>query len=599
MRKDQKAAMQFIWNMVTGNKEAMLKSEFVPQKAACRAASAESAAIEATSVEAENRMNRATPESQGVSSEKIRILLQRFDHSSEVKMHHFMMVKGGTVISECHFAPYRKGIWHVTYSMCKSITAMAVGILIEEGKLNLEDSISGLLEEYETLLGTIRHKDLKLKHLLTMTSGVAFNEAGIVSEEDWVKEYMNASVVGQPGEKFAYNSMNSYILSAIVTKITGETLSEYLRPRLWEPLGIRNVWWETSRKGITKGGWGLYLCAEDMAKLGQLYLQKGKWNGIQLIPEWWVEESAAKHVPVPSEDGAAGYGYHIWQGSYPGSYLFNGMFGQNVIVYPDKELVIVTNAGNSELFQDSSMIKMINQFVSDGIEPECEGENETEYQKLRWTEERLQRGSLSLPVIVNGGWKKRGRTRSYRMAEQDIYQFFRARKYKMAENNVSILPMSLQAFHNNYAEGIKRMELQVKHRKLYLTVEEGADRNEVRIGLNGAEQSELTVHQENYLISASGEVRRDEDDILVLKVCITFLEEAVERSLKLFFQDEAIKVCWDESPGKSMVMEGVKNILLDSKKKILPFNIEDYSLEVFDLAADKILRPVIEGKLEQ
>ena len=158
-----------------------------------------------------------------------------------------------------------------------------------------------------------------------MTSGITFNESGIVSGNDWLTSYMNSSITVNPGENFLYNSLNTYVLSAIITERTGQTLTEYLEPRLFAPLGITRYFWETCPKGITKGGWGLFLCAEAMAKLGQLYLQKGKWNGQQIIPEFWVEVSTAKHKE--SIEGTYGYGYQIWMEARPGSFEFNGMLG--------------------------------------------------------------------------------------------------------------------------------------------------------------------------------------------------------------------------------------------------------------------------------
>ena len=156
---------------------------------------------------------------------------------------------------------------------------MAVGLLIEEGKLRLDENIYDIFPDKVNSLLKIFRPVITVENLLTMSSGITFNESGIVSGNDWVASYLNSTVNGTTGQIFQYNSMNTYMLSAIVTKRTGETLTEYLKPRLFQPLGITKYFWETCPAGITKGGWGLFLCAEDMAKLGQLYLQKGKWRG--------------------------------------------------------------------------------------------------------------------------------------------------------------------------------------------------------------------------------------------------------------------------------------------------------------------------------
>lgn len=160
---------------------------------------------------------------------------------------------------------------------------------VSEGKLSLDTKIVDVFRKNVSLFGFIRQKDLTVRHLLTMTSGVSFNETGAISGNDWVKGYLEAFCHHEPGTYFEYNSMNTYMLSAIITEITGETMLDYLKPRLFAPLGITWVFWETCPKGKNKGGWGLFLCVEDMAKLGQLYLDGGKWKGQQVIPEDWYE----------------------------------------------------------------------------------------------------------------------------------------------------------------------------------------------------------------------------------------------------------------------------------------------------------------------
>ena len=181
-----------------------------------------------------------------------------------------------------------------------------------------------------------------------MASGVSFNETGAVAGSDWVKGFLEAGIHDSPGTKFEYNSMNSYMLSAVVTEITGETMMDYLRPRLWEPLGITKVFWETCPKGITKGGWGLFLTPEDAAKLGWLYRCKGVWNGQQIIAQEWIEESVKKQIDTDEDGSSCGYGYQIWPKKREGSFNFNGMLGQNVLVYPDLDLVKIGRASCRE-----------------------------------------------------------------------------------------------------------------------------------------------------------------------------------------------------------------------------------------------------------
>ena len=243
---------------------------------------------------------------------------------------------------------------------------MAIGLLVEEGKLSLDENIYDIFQKKLNTFNKIFRPKVTVENLLTMTSGVTFNESGIVSGNDWLTSYLNSSITGTPGKNFQYNSLNTYILSAIVTERTGQSLTEYLEPRLFVPLGITRYFWETCPKGITKGGWGLFLCTEDMAKLGQLYLQKGKWNGQQIIRNSGLKSpppSIRKALKVLSAM-ATSCGWKP-----PGSFEFNGMLGQNVIVYPDMNMVVVTNAGNNELFQNCVMLNIIRKHFPRNFHP--------------------------------------------------------------------------------------------------------------------------------------------------------------------------------------------------------------------------------------
>ena len=185
---------------------------------------------------------------------------------------------------------------------------------------------------------------------------------GVVSGNDWVDSFLNAPVKGTPGEAFEYNSMNTYLLSAIIQERTGMKMVDYLRPRLFEPLGIRKVFWESCPAGITKGGWGLFLCPEDAAKLGVMYVNGGKFEGKQIVPAEWVAASTSVHATPPEKMGKYGYGYQVWMEERPGSFAFNGMLGQNVLGYPDTGVVIVTNAGSNELFQTCEMLDIVRKY---------------------------------------------------------------------------------------------------------------------------------------------------------------------------------------------------------------------------------------------
>ena len=203
MAKEQLAVIEMITNMILGKTNGVSKVDFTPQKIPFP-----------ENLPYEQAFLRATPESQGVSSEKLIHLLSNLSTSPYTDMHHFLVLRHGNVICDCSFAPYRSGIWHISHSMCKSITSMAIGLLIDEGKLSLDENIYNIFPGKVNPLIKIFRPEITVRHLLTMTSGVTFNESGIVSGNDWLESYLNAPVTGKPGTEFQYNSLNTYVLSA-------------------------------------------------------------------------------------------------------------------------------------------------------------------------------------------------------------------------------------------------------------------------------------------------------------------------------------------------------------------------------------------------
>ena len=263
MAKEQIAVAELITNIILGKTEGASRVDFFPQKPKFP-----------FDKPYEQPFPRATPESQGISSDMLAGLLRDLDTSRYTDMHHFMVLRNGKVICEANFAPYRSRIWHVTHSMCKSITGMAIGLLVEEGKLSLDENIYDIFQKNLNTFNKIFRPKVTVENLLTMTSGVTFNESGIVSGNDWLTSYLNSSITGNPGKISYFNSLNTYVLSAIVWNAPASHLLNTWNRGFFAPLGITRYFWETCPKGIAKSGWGLFLCTEDMAKL-VTYLQKG------------------------------------------------------------------------------------------------------------------------------------------------------------------------------------------------------------------------------------------------------------------------------------------------------------------------------------
>jgi CubicO group peptidase (beta-lactamase class C family) len=299
---------------------------------------------------------RSTPEMLGIDSAEISAFLDAIAGSKH-EFHGLMIVRHGQVAAEGWWAPYRSDLKHTLYSMSKSFTSTAVGFAVAEGKLKTSDKVVSFFPT--DLPATISENlaQLTVKDLLTMSVGQE-TEPAIRTEDNWAKAFLATPIKYKPGTVFLYNSIATYMCSAIVQKVTGQKIIDYLKPRLFDPLGIEGADWEEDSQGINTGGWGLRVRTEDLAKFGQLYLQKGIWNGKQLIPKAWVEEATTFKIqqPAPAKptrpneqnDWLRGYCYQFWRCRY-NAYRGDGAYGQYTIVMPDQDAVIAIMSETSDM----------------------------------------------------------------------------------------------------------------------------------------------------------------------------------------------------------------------------------------------------------
>ena len=292
---------------------------------------------------------RSAPEAQGVSSKALGMFVGALD--SEIEgMHSIMVVRHGHVVAEGWWAPYSAEKNHVLYSLSKSFTSTAVGLAIAEGKLSIDHQVGGFFPDAMPTEPSNNLKSMRVRDLLTMATGHQDEPSAapdVVSPESFLAQ----EVTHLPGTYFKYNTAATFMQSAIVQKVTGQTVLDYLQPRLFEPLGIEKPVWDTNFQGISLGGYGLRVRTEDIAKFGQLYLQNGKWNGQQLIPAIWVEQATSKQVSNgsnPTSDWNQGYGFQFWQCRHD-AYRGDGAFGQYCIVMPKLDAVIAITSGVSSM----------------------------------------------------------------------------------------------------------------------------------------------------------------------------------------------------------------------------------------------------------
>lgn len=301
---------------------------------------------------------RSTPEAEGVASGAIQAFLDGLAAAKQ-EMHSVIIARHGRVIAEGWWAPYEAKLRHTMYSMSKSFTSTAVGFAVAEKKLTVEDRVVSFFPKDlpETVSDNLAA--LRIKDLLTMSVGSAREPThDMVKEQNWVRSFLGHSITHAPGSVFMYNSAATYMCSAIVNEVTGQTVLDYLTPRLFEPLGIEEPAWEACPRGINTGGWGLSVQTEGLAKFGQVLLQKGKWQEREIIPASWIEEATAFHIqqPAPAKparpketnDWRQGYGYQFWRCQH-GGFRGDGAFGQYTIVLPEQDAVIAMTGEASNM----------------------------------------------------------------------------------------------------------------------------------------------------------------------------------------------------------------------------------------------------------
>ncbi len=341
--------------------------------------------------QAADPLPRSTPEAEGISTKSVQDYVEALDKIDT--MHSFMIVRHGKVLAEGWWKPEAADKQHVLNSVSKSFNSTAVGMAVAEGKLSLDDKVLKFFPDDAPAEPSENLKAMTVRDLLTMSGGHDTEPKKGPDGAPTVKLFLNAPVEHKPGTHFLYNGMGSYTLSAIVTKVTGQTVEEYLQPRLFKPLGIENAKWPSSPEGFSLGAHGLYLCTEDIAKLGQLYLQKGKWNGKQLLTEAWVADATRKHVRNDEEphanigaDWHQGYGYQFWR-CQNNAFRGDGAGGQFVVVIPEKEVVIAMTAGSANMQSELDAIwqKLLPGFQDKALPADAEVE-----EKLKQTVAKLE-----------------------------------------------------------------------------------------------------------------------------------------------------------------------------------------------------------------
>jgi CubicO group peptidase (beta-lactamase class C family) len=337
---------------------------------------------------------RSTPEAQGIASSAVQSFVDAVEQRN-LGLHSLILVRNGHIVADGWWKPYASHLPHLMFSISKSFTSTAIGLAIAEGRLSLDDPVISFFPSYVTPKIRDNMGSLLVRHLLSMSTGHAEDTFGPMvqsADGDLVRTFLGLPITYPPGTHFLYNTGASYMLSAILQSLTGQTLVEYLNPRLFEPLGINKPVWESDKNGINLGGTGLSLRTMDLAKFGQLYLQRGLWNGQRVVPEAWIEEATREHISNgddPNNDWNQGYGFQFWRCRH-NIYRGDGAFGQFCIVMPEHNAVLAMTSGTYDM---QGILNAVWEHILPGIQAESLPENSPATQALK---ERLMH--LAMPL---------------------------------------------------------------------------------------------------------------------------------------------------------------------------------------------------------
>ncbi len=353
---------------------------------------------------ASKALPRATPESVGISSTDI---IRFIDEAkkAELGIHSLMVARRGSVVTEAWWPPYQPNDIHLLYSLSKSFMSSAIGFAVQEGRLSVQDTVVSFFGDKLPSNPSANLLAMTIQDLLTMSCGHDKDEISDMymrEDGDWVRGFLAREVPHIPGTHFLYNSSASFVLSAILQRVTGSTTIDYLRPRLLDPLGIENATWESNPEGINMGGWGMSITTDAILRFGQFYLQKGMWEGKQILSESWIEEATRFHVSNENNeqiDWKQGYGYQFWRSRH-NAYRGDGAFGQFCVVLPEQDMVVAITSGVSGM---QAVLNLVWDHLVGPISETPLAANPDSLKELQSTISQLElmgpKGALTSPIV--------------------------------------------------------------------------------------------------------------------------------------------------------------------------------------------------------
>lgn len=493
-----------------------------------------------------------TPEEAGVSSKVMKDFIDRcLELNKEV--HSVMVIRNGKIACELYREPFNRVNKHMMYSVSKSFTSTAIGFAVDEGYFNVDTRFVEIFPEIRGDKVDEYLEELTVEDLLTMRSGKEVSIFLDKTKDRWFEDIMASNWISEPGTEFLYISENMYLLCAIIHKMVGMSVMDYLKPRLFEPLGIENAFWETCPRGIEAGGWGMMLSTEDLAKFTYCYQQKGKFGGKQVIPEWWIEEATKYHADTAENnkeaDSRVGYGYCFWRNAgCENSYRADGMFSQFGIVFEDYDACFIMTGG--EVYEQGMRDVIWEFFPKAFIDPD----------------DKAQSVELSFPPFEKLPKKPRSSVLENRI-EGKTMKLSKPIVVNIAGYPVSVVPLTALFMESDKAGNINDVTMHFKEDEMLLSWSEGDEINSVLIGFDGEYRWDKIVIGQIEYNTCSTACWNTENE---LEIHIRCIEAVAERILKFKFNGDNVVMRPSSNPSAdSMAVtlkETVKGVI---KQKVV------------------------------
>ena len=475
-------------------------------------------------------LERCTPKEVGLTQEYLDSFSNEIENDPSVVCNRYMVIKDNKVIFEKYNKPYVKETWNASFSLTKTTIALAIGALYDEKKLTLDDKVSKILLPANQVLSNPFNFNITIRNLLTMSTGNKFNESSSAVSKTWVKDFFNSTAKFKLGTDFDYNSLNTYILSAVVSKLSGKTTSEYLKEKIFDPLEIYDFFYETSPENIEKGGWGLYITPEDMAKLGILVLNKGNYNGKQIISEEWINEMSRTQIEVKMRGQNFDYGYQMWTEDDRGIACYNGLFDQDIVIFKKTKTIFIACSSNNSAFHTSNLFNIASKYF----------ENEPD---------------KNLELVTTIANKEIPNDESLMEYFNNLNDKYFAVKDESAVS-VSVLPLVLQASMNTYTSGLSGFSFkQTKNGKCILHVDQINEDYNIKFDLKDGIRQTIKFYGNLYEVHAVGKMLRDDEEKPYLLIRLYFIEFASVRYIRFHFFSNpgSLYVNMTENPGIAFI----------------------------------------------